>query len=129
MNKAEEKKREVYYANDLVMPPECDKLCRFRKCYHKSENKGSFSVGRGYTSYHEKFYPSCGVRMCHGCPDRDGNVDLNKAFQWIHDMITGKKKEREEAKRTLKALQEYVCPKEDLPKVVDSVGDKTHPWD
>lgn len=51
------------------MPPECDPLCLVRKCYNKYENKGSYSVGRGYTSYHtDKFAPVCGTRMCRGCP-------------------------------------------------------------
>lgn len=61
-------KRETYYANDFILPPECDALCIIRTCYNKYEDKGSFSQGRGYTSYYKDFRPACGTRLCHGCP-------------------------------------------------------------
>ena len=67
LNKKEAKKREKFYNDEFEMPPECDLLCRFRRCYQKSENKGCFSVGRGYTNYHKTFYPACTVRLNSGC--------------------------------------------------------------
>ena len=57
---------DAYYADELKMPPECDDLCRFRQCYHKSTNKGSYTIGRGYTRYYDDFL--CGTRHAHGCP-------------------------------------------------------------
>ena len=87
MKKSEELKREKYYANVFSLPPECNPLCLVRSCFNKYENKGSFSVGRGYTSYHDEFYPACGTRMNCGCPSsRDsGNeeFDINKAKELL----------------------------------------------
>lgn len=84
--KLQEKKREEYYGNDYIMPPECDACCRFRDCYNKYENRGSFTPGRGYTSYHSDFRPACGTRLSHGCPSRrgepDDSFDLLAALEW-----------------------------------------------
>lgn len=55
------------FFNGEVLAPECDPLCRYRSCYHPDTNKGSFSQGRGYTSYHTDFKPVCGTRQYHGC--------------------------------------------------------------
>ena len=60
--------REEYYNNSLILPPECDVLCPYRRCYNKYENKGSFTPGKGYTSYSKVFTPACGTRMSSGCP-------------------------------------------------------------
>lgn len=80
MKRKEEKKREAYYANPFALPPECDPLCLVRQCFHKYENKGSFSQGRGYLRYYENFRPVCGVRMSQGCPStrRASSEELNK---------------------------------------------------
>jgi hypothetical protein len=51
-----------------------DSGCAKRECFALGFDKGSFSVGRGYTSYHtdakgrrvEK--PVCGTRHYRGCP-------------------------------------------------------------
>lgn len=69
MKKSEETKRSKYYSDEFALPPECNKLCLVRNCFHKYENKGTFSVRRGYTSYYEEFKPACCTRMNHGCPD------------------------------------------------------------
>ena len=46
-----------------------DGLCPLRECYHRGEDKGSFSQGRGYTSYHRDGPRIvCGRRQYHGCP-------------------------------------------------------------
>lgn len=76
MNKSDEKRREKYYSDDSIMPPECDVLCRFRPCYGKYEDKGSYSAGRGYTSYHDGFYPACSTRLSHGCGYGRGALDV-----------------------------------------------------
>lgn len=65
--KAEEQ-RKAYYDDPLALPPECDDLCRFRPCYNKYENKGSFTPGTGYTDYYDDFTPVCSTRMSQGCP-------------------------------------------------------------
>jgi hypothetical protein len=48
---------------------ECDVLCPYRKFYQRGEDKGSFTPGKGYTSYHKKPIPACNTRLNHGCPD------------------------------------------------------------
>jgi len=50
------------------LPPECDWLCKYRGCLHSGENKGSYTAGRGYTSYHTPEYV-CLTRHVHGCPE------------------------------------------------------------
>lgn len=87
----QEKRRNDYCDSEYAMPPECDLLCRFRSCYNKYENKGSFSVGRGYTSYHEDFRPACGTRLNHGCPFTRGgeqdNFDMREALEWLGEKL------------------------------------------
>lgn len=81
---------DAYYADELKMPPECDDLCRFRRCYHKSTNKGSYTICRGYTRYYDDFRPVCGTRHAHGCPSarRDNsNCDVVKALRFVRDSI------------------------------------------
>jgi len=113
MNKAEEKKRAAYYADELALPPECDVLCPFRGCYNKSENKGAYSVGRGYTSYYSTFKPTCGVRMNHGCGHPRRDINLIKALQWVRNNITDKpKKRRMRALKVLDAVIELKSEKE-----------------
>lgn len=52
----------------VPLPPECDPWCRYRRCLAPGENKGTFSQGRGYTSYSQEFRPVCITRHVHGCP-------------------------------------------------------------
>lgn len=47
---------------------ECGLLAWWRECYHPGENKGTYSPGRGYTSYHKVPIKVCGTRYFHGCP-------------------------------------------------------------
>ena len=41
------------------------------------ENKGTFAVGRGYTSYFEVPIPMCMTRHLHGCPTEGFEVRAN----------------------------------------------------
>ena len=50
------------------LPPECDEYCPYRKCYAPGFDKGSFTPGRGYTSYHKVPRPCCMTRLTKGCP-------------------------------------------------------------
>ena len=50
------------------LPPECDEYCPYRKCYAPGFDKGSFTPGRGYTSYHKVPQPCCMTRLTRGCP-------------------------------------------------------------
>jgi len=43
--------------------------CLTRHCYHPCENKGSFTQGRGYTSYYKNPEWVCMYRHQYGCPD------------------------------------------------------------
>jgi hypothetical protein len=45
-----------------------DRKCPERPCYSFGFDKGSFSPGRGYTSYYDKPKPVCARRLYHGCP-------------------------------------------------------------
>lgn len=47
---------------------DCGKFAWWRKCFWPAENKGSFTPGRGYTSYYKVPIKNCGTRMNHGCP-------------------------------------------------------------
>ena len=52
----------------------CDKGCKGRPCFSLGFDKGSFSPGRGYTSYHTNAKgrrverPVCMTRHLRGCP-------------------------------------------------------------
>lgn len=45
-----------------------DKRCAKRSCFRLGFDKGSFTPGRGYTSYHAKELPVCMQRHLQGCP-------------------------------------------------------------
>lgn len=51
-----------------------DKDCKNRPCFRLGFDKGSFTPGRGYTSYHKDAkgrtveYPVCFTRHLRGCP-------------------------------------------------------------
>jgi hypothetical protein len=45
-----------------------DTGCKERPCYQLGFDKGTFSQGRGYTSYHKQPRPVCFTRHLHGCP-------------------------------------------------------------
>ena len=81
------------------LPPECDFLCQYRNCLHKGENKGSYTVGRGYTTYYDKPYYVCVTRMLRGCPDGIINHRKLPLFEKIEKEI---KLEIENAKATNK---------------------------
>lgn len=59
----------------LEPTPDADVLCLFRACYSPGEDKGNFTPGRGYTSYHAEPRPVCMTRMCHGCPSGPVGAD------------------------------------------------------
>lgn len=42
--------------------------CGEQSCFGLGFDKGIFSQGRGYTSYHKKERPVCMTRHLHGCP-------------------------------------------------------------
>lgn len=48
--------------------------CEFRPCFRLLEDKGSFTPGVGYTSYHGKSRWVCGTRHLNGCPHVGGHV-------------------------------------------------------
>lgn len=87
MTVVNDRKRQRYYDDPFALPPECDPLCLIRPCFNKYENKGNFSPGRGYTSYHKDFSPACGTRMCHGCPSfrnkENDELDVSKAVELL----------------------------------------------
>ncbi len=89
LKRSEKRRQKSYWEDPLIMPPECDALCRFRTCYQKSENKGVFQPGRGYTSYHTDFHPVCNHRHLHGCPDSreksTEGIDILRALKFIHE--------------------------------------------
>jgi len=43
--------------------------CLQRKCYQPHQNKGPFTVGKGYTSYYKNPEWVCMRNHLHGCPD------------------------------------------------------------
>jgi hypothetical protein len=45
-----------------------DGMCWARPCMNAGENKGSFTQGRGYTSYYKDPIPCCMTNHLHGCP-------------------------------------------------------------
>jgi len=46
-----------------------DEECHMRPCFQLGFDKGYFTKGRGYTSYHKKPIPVCMTRHLHGCPE------------------------------------------------------------
>ena len=99
----EAKKRDRYYSNELILPPECDALCRFRGCYNKYEDKGNYTAGRGYTRYHITFQPCCGTRLSHGCGDGRKSYDMAAALKWCAENISDQKR-RKAVKAVLEAM-------------------------
>lgn len=67
------------------LPPECDPICRWRKCIHKGENKGPYVAGRGYTSYYTKPQYVCMTRIHHGCGDRRENLEILDTDKMLND--------------------------------------------
>ena len=45
-----------------------ERNCPSLKCFWLGEDKGTYTPGRGYTSYHAKPRLVCMTRHCHGCP-------------------------------------------------------------
>lgn len=45
-----------------------DSMCCARRCLHIGEDKGAFTPGRGYTSYHKNPRLVCMSRHVRGCP-------------------------------------------------------------
>ena len=68
------------------LPPECDALCEWRTCLHKGENRGTFSVGRGYTSYYEKPVYVCMYRQHHGCGNNRIDLSLLNTKEMLKDI-------------------------------------------
>jgi hypothetical protein len=94
----QERFRQAYYSDDLALPPEADALCLMRPCFNKYERKGTFSPGRGYTSYSNRFEPVCATRMTRGCPAWRGTpedeVDLALALAKSYELLTAHKTDR-----------------------------------
>ncbi len=113
MKKSEELKREKYWSDELILPPECDLLCRFRSCYHKGEDKGSFTQGVGYTRYYETFNPCCMSRLSHGCGGRDTiPVDISEALTWCVPKLQGSTKEKKVAVRIIEQIATWLQKQE-----------------
>ncbi len=117
MKKSEELKREKYWADDLILPPECDFLCWFRSCYKKGEDKGSFTQGVGYTKYHDNFIPCCMTRLLHGCgaPWKD-SVNMSLALTWCLSKLKENTKEKNIAMRVLELLAASLQKHEEVKK-------------
>jgi hypothetical protein len=45
-----------------------DKRCKGQTCFQLFNDKGTYSPGRGYTSYYAKPRWCCGTNHLHGCP-------------------------------------------------------------
>jgi hypothetical protein len=65
------------------------KLCAGRKCFVLGQTKGSFTPGRGYTSYQKKPTWICLTRDLRGCPTvglcpgcQTGFVDGDRRCNW-----------------------------------------------
>ena len=54
---------------------ECGPLAWWRECHRGGEDKGSYTPGRGYTSYRSKPLKVCATRCFHGCPSECGLPD------------------------------------------------------
>ena len=58
----------------------CDSECGKRECLHVGQDKGSFTPGRGYTSYHDKPRWVCETRHHHGCPEAGVCLNCKTTF-------------------------------------------------
>lgn len=79
---------------------ECGKFAWWKSCFCPGENKGTFSQGRGYTSYYKNPKKVCGTRMFHGCPhelvvhcgnywqSKQPDVDYGKFLEYFKDNIS-----------------------------------------
>ena len=56
-----------------------DSKCWGRECMRPGEDKGSFSIGRGYTQYWDKPRLVCLTRHLQGCPDTIPEPDTELA--------------------------------------------------
>jgi len=90
------------------LPPECDKLCKYRKCLHKGEDKGSYTVGRGYTSYYDKPRYVCVTRMLRGCPDGILDGRPLPPFERIEAQIELEIGEAKATQKVKRQLMEYL---------------------
>lgn len=75
--------------------------CLYRECFHPGEDKGSFQIGRGYTSYYENPELVCMTRHHHGCPDviPDPDPELAKCCRSPDFAVSKKPKTRQRCRR------------------------------
>ena len=113
--------RERYYASEHRMPPECDVLCRFRSCYIKYEDRGSYTAGRGYTAYRDGFTPACGTRLAEGCPDTRGRhdaSDYNRGHVLEYMLVAVSKANSKFTKRTAEERRELAADMRDVERIL-----------
>lgn len=97
------------------LPPECDVLCEWRRCLHRGYNKGSYTPGRGYTSYYAKPIYVCLYRMQHGCPQPRPTPDLQTMITDLqaktHSLKMTKKVRAEISRlyKIIRLLSENLC--------------------
>jgi len=53
------------------------KDCLRMKCYNPGQDKGTFTQGKGYTSYYKNPEWVCMYRHLHGCPDNPELLHAN----------------------------------------------------
>lgn len=79
---------------------ECGCLAWWKSCFCAGENKGTFSQGRGYTSYFKKPKKVCGTRFFHGCPHKlyvnygkyweckQSDIEYDKFLEYFKDILS-----------------------------------------
>ena len=104
------------------LPPECDSLCKYRKCLHKGYDKGSFSPGVGYGEYREEPIYCCLTRLDSGCPgtfNASGKYILSQPDwrKFLADVDIEKMKVSAKGRRKmaeLKAAIEYLIDRQEI---------------
>lgn len=112
----------------MERPPEFDELCDHRQCCHIGEDKGTYTPGKGYTSYYKNPIPCCMVRLNHGCPNKNGTriwPDWNLDFQSLGKEISESKATNKAKKLMKKILSHYKYSVETMIKNVKYLEEKS----
>ncbi len=71
-----------------------DSDCEFRPCYRFGFDKGSFTPGVGYTSYHAKAQPVCMTRHLNGCPHIGVHLRCGACRATLAEVLDGEERDK-----------------------------------
>jgi len=90
-----------------------DALCKYRTCYSLMVNKGPFTLGKGYTSYHKNPDIVCRQNHICGCPE-DPIIDIPLVLNELSEETEKLRWDKKKVKRLVDLLVSSVRSLEDV---------------